>query len=189
MSQICARCGPDQLYGDDVTMCEKHVLDLEPYVPPVEQRQHIRVPAQKLRPGRAPCWNCGTAPAHPDNTECLNPDCRRSLTPPAMLVRFRDGQVEVDPGARAELGRHGRHARLFRPFPNVSRRHAVVGVDPDGRAWIEPIPTPNGTFIDSREIQPSVRRPLRTGHVVRFALHAEGTVTVFTRLTQQGDRT
>ena len=125
------------------------------------------------------CWNCGTAVPHPANVTCLT--CHKSLTPPALLIRFPAGQVELDRNTRVELGRLGPHAALFRPFPNVSRHHAVVGTDPGGRAWIEPVPTPNGTFLDGREIAASERRSLRSDSRIRFGLHAEGTVTVFSR--------
>jgi hypothetical protein len=103
------------------------------------------------------------------------------LTPPAVAIRFAGGQVDVARGTRVELGRSGRHAGLFRAYPNVSRRHAVVGADAAGRAWIEPVPTPNGTFLDGSEIPASERTPLRSNTRIRFALHAEGTVTVYSR--------
>jgi hypothetical protein len=130
---------------------------------------------------RSRCWNCGRESPNEANTQCLNPECRRLLTPPALVIRFRFGQVDIEAGGQVELGRLGPQARLFGSYPNVSRRHAIVGVDGDGRPWIEPVPTPNGTFIDGHEIAASVRRPLRSNERVRFALHAEGTVTVYAR--------
>ncbi|MEU1884030.1 FHA domain-containing protein [Micromonospora rifamycinica] len=126
------------------------------------------------------CWNCGTPPASETSTECLAPDCRRPLTPPAMLVVFAYGQVEIAPGGQAELGRHGAYGRLFRSYPNVSRRHAVLGVDPDGRAWVTPAHTPNGTFVNGDEI-PAAQRSLASGDRIRLARDAEGTVTLFPR--------
>lgn len=172
-------------------MCPVDFVALEPYEPaaaaaepeaePDEAVAPPSPPPDALRWDRSRCWNCGTVPPDSSNTECLNPECRRALTPPALLIRFQYGDVEVNPGAQAELGRKGDHSTVFRSFPNVSRRHAVVGVDPDGAAWILPLPAPNGTFLDEAEIEPSLRQPLRNGQRVRFALHAEGTTSIFTR--------
>ncbi|WP_117213936.1 FHA domain-containing protein [Allorhizocola rhizosphaerae] len=181
MSQVCTICGPQRLFPDDALMCDIHIRSLDSYEPEsAPEFGPDAMPAEPLAPA-APdpmlaCWNCGARP-HPGNDECV--ECHRTLTPPALVIRFRDGNVEVELGSQVELGRHGHHGRLFRSFGNVSRRHAVVGVDADGRAWIEPNPTPNGTFVNQREIAPSVRRPLESYQVVRFALHAEGTVMVY----------
>jgi hypothetical protein len=126
----------------------------------------------------AVCWNCGTESPGGTDTECPAPDCRRPLVPPALLVVFPDGQVEVQPGDRAALGRHGPHSRLFEAYPNVSRRHVVLGVDADGRAWIEPLRTSNGTFVNGDEVSP-VQRTLDDDDTVRLAGDVEGTVTIF----------
>jgi hypothetical protein len=184
MSQVCPRCGPGRLYDDDVVFCTAHVVPVEPYVaeaPAAPETEPEPAPEPQPATHREVCWNCGTPVAHPGNTECLNPDCRRSLTPPALVVRFPTGQVELGRDARVELGRLGPHAALFRTYPNVSRHHAVIGSDPNGRAWIEPVPTPNGTFLDGIEIPASERRSLRPDTRIRFGLHAEGIVTVFSR--------
>jgi hypothetical protein len=189
MSQYCPRCPAGKLFGDDESLCVPHVEDLLPYVPETEQpadQEPEDEEAEEPESGdpdwdRSGCWHCGTVPPDQANTECLNPACRRPLAPPALLLRFGHGEVEVDLGARAELGRLGPHARVFRIYPNVSRRHAVVGVDPDGRAWIEPRATPNGTFVNGSEIPAETRRTLRSGQRIRLALHAEGTATVYTR--------
>ena len=204
MSQICPRCPAGKLYDDALTMCPKHVIEFLPQEPESDvdsgpgiedegegegptveasgdPADHSAGPPPDLEWDRISCWHCGTMPPDEANTECLNPDCRRPLAPPALLLRFAHGEIEVDLGSRAELGRLGAHSRVFRTYPNVSRRHAVVGVDPDGRAWIEPLRTPNGTFLDGDEIPAEVRHPLRTGHKMRLALHAEGTAIVYTR--------
>lgn len=205
MNWYCPQCGEGTLYGDDVPMCPIHIDELVPYEPPTAgpdttatdigggddvgsgagsagaaaAPQTTTRAAGAVSWDRSRCWNCGTAPPSSANTECLNPACRRRLIPPALLLRFPAGEVEIDPGASAELGRLGAHARLFRSHLNVSRRHAVVGVEADGSAWIEPCATPNGTFVDGAEIPPLARRPLRTGQQVRFAMNAEGVATVY----------
>lgn len=196
MSKYCDVCGPELLHEDSETICRPHIVMLVPYVPdgptagttppnesrPDEGRGGTSASADggQVPWSRSTCWNCGTAsPA--GNSECLNPDCRRSLTPPALVIRFSAGQVEVEPGARVDLGRLGQYARLFRAHLNVSRRHAAVGVDADGCAWVEPCVTPNGTFIDDAELDSSVRRPLCTDQRLRFARNVEGAVTRYAR--------
>ncbi|MGI5247124.1 FHA domain-containing protein [Dactylosporangium sp. CA-139066] len=180
MSQICRIC--NGLYSDDEPFCPVDLVDLEPYAEPDADAEPLAGgdPVPEPAPARSSaCWNCGTEPPDAANTECLQ--CHRPLEPPALLIRFEGGQVEVRRGERAELGRLGRYARLFRSYPNVSRRHAVVGAEPDGSAWIEPGPTPNGTFVNGREIRSSDRVQLRHDQRIRLALHAEGTVTLFPR--------
>jgi hypothetical protein len=179
MTRYCPVPGCTTPITDADPFCPEHLEPLrtafdspETSVPP----EPIDEP-EPLPPRPAVCWNCGTVPAGADNVTCMV--CGRSLTPPALVIRFADGQVEVDRAARVELGRLGEHARLFRAFLNVSRRHAVVGVEPDGHPWIEPIPTPNGTFVNDVEVPHSRRHRLQTGNRIRFGLHASGTVTTF----------
>jgi hypothetical protein len=190
MSWQCPECGPDVQYGDDKVLCPKHFLELVPYQPrpvpdddeeaePTTEQPRPTVSPTTMRWNRSRCWYCDAEPPDLRNTECLN--CHRSLTPPVLLLRFQGEDIEVNPGMRVELGRIGEYGTLFRSYPNVSRRHAVVGVDPDGEPWIQPLPTPNGTFVDGIEIPASVRQPLRNGQRLRFALHAEGTATVYAR--------
>jgi hypothetical protein len=189
---MTTRCPEDgELFDDDSGMCDTHVCATEPVVvaeetaqaPPTAEPADVRdgVGPERESWTAAVCWRCDTPSPNPTNTECLNPDCRRALTPPALYIRFRDGEVELARGERAELGRHGPHARLFRAYTNVSRRHAVVGVETGGRAFLEPLPTPNGTFVNGKEIAQPASLTLFTGDAVRFALHAEGTVTLYDR--------
>jgi len=144
-------------------------------------------PAQETTPCRAgwstdQCWRCGTPSPNSANVECLAPQCRRSLTPPAMHIRFPSGEVEVQPGGKVDLGRQGPHAQVFRDHPNISRRHAAVGVDDDGRAWILPFATANGTFVNDQEIDTSLNRSLASDDRIRFAASAAvGTVTLYDR--------
>jgi hypothetical protein len=182
---VTKRCpvDPDEVFEDAETLCRVHI---RPLVVVEDEPSEAGAPPAEGAERREPwsldvCWHCRTPSPHPDNRSCLRPECRRSLTPPALHVRFRDGEVELDPGERAELGRHGPHGRTFRGFPNVSRRHAVLGVDADGRAWVEPLRTPNGTFLNGAELPESVGRTLLSGDTVRLALHAEGTVTLYDR--------
>ncbi|MEY9893385.1 hypothetical protein ABIA35_006399 [Catenulispora sp. MAP12-49] len=193
MNWCCPECGPGEFYGDDDPMCPVHMCELiraDHYDdPPPDVEGTIGGVSGGIGPGPAPdgaqawdrsrCWNCGSVPPDETNVECL--DCHRALTPPRLLLRFPAGEVELEPGASAELGRVGPYARIFRNHPNVSRRHAVVGVDADGTAWIRPLPTPNGTFLDGSEIPGTDRHSLRDGHRIRLALHAEGLAAVYAR--------
>ena len=200
MSQICPRCRTGTLYDDSEPMCPEDSGELIPYEPP----QSAAGPAGSATDGaraaggagsadagssaspgsaaawdRSVCWNCGTPVSHPDNTECRAAGCRKPLIPPAVVLRFAGGQIEVAPASSVVLGRLGVHAEVFRAHANVSRRHAVVGADPGGRAWIEPADTPNGTFLDDVEIPPTQRRVLPNGARLRFARDVEGTATVY----------
>jgi len=202
MNWRCEECGPDVAYGDEDTICPIHMwCELVPAdrlvrrEPPVRQdpppivEGTIGGAREGSGPGPAPdgarawdrslCWNCGSLRPEETNVECLR--CHRALVPPRLLLRFPAGEIEVQPGTTAELGRVGPHARIFRNHPNVSRRHALVGADPDGTVWIRPLPTPNGTFLDGVEIPDTDRHQIRDGHTIRLALHAEGLATLYAR--------
>ena len=192
MSMICAGCDDGQLLGDEVTMCPEcfgpleHFTSSEPPRPteaPVPEEER---PTDELR-----CWNCGDSVPDPGNIECLNPSCRRSLTPPALLLRFPRGSVELGPGELRPLGRLGEFRWVFRDNANVSRMHALVGVERSGSAWIEPLPTPNGTWLDGSELKNERRYPLRHGQRLRLAADVEAEVRLFPDRAQSspGDTT
>ncbi|MET8996647.1 FHA domain-containing protein [Amycolatopsis sp. NPDC004169] len=107
--------------------------------------------------------------------------CGRSLTPPALHIRFAGGEIELSEGDRVQLGRLGEYQRVFQEYPNVSRAHAVVWVASDGTAWVEPLTTPNGTFLNDVEIQPALNRRLASGDRIRLARSAEGSVILYER--------
>ena len=182
MSQRCPQC--DRKYGPEQVVCVDDVTLLVPDTP--EPAAVPEPPAAHAGPdrtswSRAECWHCHTRTPDPANPDCLNPACRRSLTPPALFIAFRHGEIEVQPGERVELGRHGEHGHTFRPYPNVSRRHAAVGAGRDGEAWIEVLPNVgNGTFVNGEEVL-SGRRVLHTNDQVRLAADAVGTVTLYQR--------
>jgi hypothetical protein len=203
MNQYCSFCGPEKPYQSSDFLCPIHTTSLQAYVPsqgPEAAAADSGAPgADDTRlapdPPDAPssveaavsgrpwttlvCWNCGEKSANPGNSECL--ECRKRLIPPRLVLQFKLGTVELDLGESVELGREGRYADLFGSFPNVSRRHAAFGVELDGRAWIEPRPTPNGTFrgADGEELDPEVRHPLQPDDQLRLALHAKATVILY----------
>lgn len=120
---------------------------------------------------RTVCWRCGTQSAHAANDTCAR--CHESLVPPALVIDFPAGSVVLrDRLTSVVLGRAGRHGPVFASHPNVSRRHATVGVDEAGDAWITPIPeAPNGTFVNDQEI--FARTVIGSRDHVRFATDRE----------------
>jgi hypothetical protein len=195
------RCPDDatEVFDDAAAICGVHLCPLitvDKVAPPVAAENPAvtgyDVPSQETGPHRtgwstAECWRCGTRSPNSDNVECLVPTCRRSLTPPAMHIRFPAGEVEVQVGDSVTLGRQGPHGRVFRDHPNISRRHAAVGVGDDGRAWIQPFATSNGTFVNDWEIPDALNRTLASGERIRFAASAAvGTVTLYDRWPTTG---
>lgn len=116
---------------------------------------------------RRVCWRCGETSPNRAASTCVH--CHESLVPPTLVVDFPDGSVVIrGRGRSVEVGRAGGYGHVFARYPNVSRRHATIGVDERGDAWIEPIPSaPNGTFVNDREI--FRRTPLTPGDRIRFA--------------------
>ncbi|MFM9588836.1 FHA domain-containing protein [Streptomyces scabiei] len=60
-------------------------------------------------------------------------------------------------------------SRLLEPYGNLSRRHASVRVDADGRAWIRDEGSMNGTYVEERRIVSGQWVSLRVGDRIRFA--------------------
>jgi hypothetical protein len=152
-------------------------------VPKLPEVEDVASPAPSPVGGEpwttAVCWNCGTPSPNLSNDVCLNPACRRSLVPPALVVTFQDGQLELQRGDTLMLGRLGRHADKFLSYPNVSREHACIGVEADGRAWVKPRPVVNGTFVNEREVDPDRQHDLRNQDTLRLGRDCKGTVRVF----------
>lgn len=191
MSRVCSK-DSSEVFDDDRSLCPKHlcalveVADREPASEqgPKGTSDAPHVPGPETPQGQAwgldVCWHCGQ-PAAPGNTRCTNETCGRGLTPPALRITFAGGEIELSEGGRAELGRSGAYHRVFRDCPNVSRAHAVVRVDPDGSAWVEPRLTPNGTFLNDIELQPASSTRLGSGDRIRFARDVEGSITLYQR--------
>lgn len=182
MNSYCLLCRKD--YPEEV-FCPVHLTDLEAYVSPPSVAQESTSPtspehvAMPTAWSTSVCWNCGTNSPSSSNTTCLATSCRKRLVPPALLIRFPDGQIELDLGEQAVLGRAGAHSLLFERFPNVSRYHALVGIDTNQEAWIVPTRTPNGTFVNGTEVSEGLRHVLRISDRIRLASVAEGSVVLF----------
>ncbi|MFI1657349.1 FHA domain-containing protein [Streptomyces sp. NPDC020472] len=136
------------------------------------------------------CPHCGAPVPVPTNQVCVA--CQRLLGEarpsraaavdaratrrdlPAAVLRIRFGAVErtVAPGGTLLLGRDpaARTTRgLLARHDNVSRRHATVGLEPDGTAWVRDEHSTNGTFVNGGPVGAGVRTPLRDGDVLRLA--------------------
>lgn len=184
MSQWCPEGGGHDV-ADDETICLEHMSELQPHPPTAagdDRPPPVVVPPEpapaEAAPAPAACPACGTPVAHPSNTQCMNPDCGADLRAGGGLaIAFPGGRIEVKPGQSVTLGRHGDFAAVFERHENVSRRHAVVRVEADGTAWVEPNPAAkNGTFVNGVEVKVS-RQALRDRDRLRLAKDVEATVT------------
>ncbi|MEU1557963.1 FHA domain-containing protein [Streptomyces scabiei] len=86
-------------------------------------------------------------------------------------LAFPTGVLTVSTGRPLVLGREADSvaARLLEPYGNLSRRHASVRVDADGRAWIRDEGSMNGTFVEERRIVSGEWVPLAVGDRLRLA--------------------
>jgi pSer/pThr/pTyr-binding forkhead associated (FHA) protein len=131
------------------------------------------------------CFTCGanlprSAPRDDDYPapttvmqEYLKPSERRAAISPAVLrLSFPTGNVEVPAGTTLLLGRDPAEslvAAAFASYENVSRRHATITMDDDGRASIRDENSTNGTFVNGDRVIPGVAVRLADGDVVRLA--------------------
>ncbi|MFI1717717.1 FHA domain-containing protein [Streptomyces litmocidini] len=116
-----------------------------------------------------------TAPAEARPTRTAAVDARATRRDrPTTVLRIRFGVVErtVVPGGTLLLGRApaaGATRGLLARHDNVSRRHATVGLEPDGTAWVRDEHSTNGTFVNGSPVGAGARTPLRDGDVLRLA--------------------
>jgi FHA domain len=135
------------------------------------------------------CPHCGADIPDIGNPICVQ--CLRPLHeqpgqagPPAQLTLravFPDGDVQVGPGQELILGRDPVHSPVsgtFSRYDNVSRRHATLGMDQVGNAWIRDERSTNGTFVNDRRLQPGEQVGLREGDSVRLAADARAQVAL-----------
>ncbi|WP_030687162.1 FHA domain-containing protein [Streptomyces globisporus] len=153
------------------------------------------------------CPHCGAPVPVPTNQVCVA--CQRLLVGvrpsrtaavdaratrrdlPTAVLRIRFGAVErtVTPGGTLLLGRApaARTTRgLLARHDNVSRRHATVGLEPDGTAWVRDEHSTNGTFVNGSPVGAGVRAPLRDGDVLRLA--ADCTLVITLDGPEEGER-
>ncbi|MEO3788427.1 FHA domain-containing protein [Actinocorallia sp. B10E7] len=151
----------------------------EPVGAVTEPEPEPSAPPASVPAGTEVCWDCGSPSPVSTNTHCL--DCHEPLVPPPLLLTFdHGGRLSVGLSERIVLGRSPEStgwSHLER-FTNVSRIHAVIRVDRDGRSWIRDERSMNGTFVNDEEIHHPAERELAHGDRVRFGLHARSVVRV-----------
>lgn len=106
----------------------------------------------------------------------------RSISSAVLRISFPAGNVEVPAGTSVLLGRDPAEslvAAAFEQCENVSRRHALITVDDDGRATIRDEHSTNGTFVNNDRLLPGTDVRLVDGDIVRLAADVSGKVTVF----------
>jgi hypothetical protein len=103
---------------------------------------------------------------------------------PAHSVRLEFGAtvVDVSRGEEVLLGRDPeyspQHAEFFGTYPTVSRRHAILRMDDDGRAWIRDCYSSNLTRVNGEPLAAGEERELRTSDQVRLCAQLSGNVTL-----------
>ena len=112
--------------------------------------------------------------------------CLREIVPsqPAaaralgLTIAFNNGELRVAPGEELTLGRDPAYpsAATLAEFDNVSRRHATVGVDRSGRAWVLDHDSTNGTFVDGVPVPSKTQTPLRDGSRLQLASDVVATI-------------
>jgi hypothetical protein len=193
----CPNCGTDVDPGD--VICPSCLTNLtrspRPVGGPAATPRGSRAPPAPAEPGNA-CPHCGEPVTDAARSVC--PNCLLPLGPGATVpagagragsdaisatrreaaasrlhLRFGGaGDVTVGRGAAVELGRDPEvspAAATLGRFGNVSRRHARVGMDGDGSAWVEDAGSMNGTFLNGEQLPPATRRRLRDGDELRLA--------------------
>ncbi|WP_164875149.1 FHA domain-containing protein [Streptomyces sp. SS] len=97
---------------------------------------------------------------------------RRDAVGAVLRIRLDKEEFAVASGNTLLLGRDAsayRTGELLERYDNVSRRHATVGVEADGTAWVRDEHSTNGTFVNAAPLRPGVRAPLRDGDTLRLA--------------------
>ncbi|WP_433179239.1 FHA domain-containing protein [Actinoallomurus sp. CA-150999] len=122
--------------------------------------------------GNPVCVSC----LRPLHDQAGGPGQQQQLT---VFVQFSSGELQCTAGQELVLGRdpvQSPVAGTFSRFDNVSRRHATIGIDGNGQAWVRDERSTNGTFINDRRLQPGEQAPIRDGDSVRLAADARGQV-------------
>jgi hypothetical protein len=128
------------------------------------------------------CPHCGADVPDMDNAicvECLRPLGGGRTRATTLRVMFTTGDVECAAGEQVPLGRdqaQSRVAETFSRFDNVSRRHATIGLDDDGRAWVRDERSTNGTFVNDRRLEAGQQLSLSDGDRLRLAADVTGRV-------------
>jgi hypothetical protein len=96
-----------------------------------------------------------------------------------LRVEFDDGAVTLGSGAEAMLGRdpeYSAHTQLFDGHEDVSRRHAVLGLDENGQAWVRDCYATNLTKVNGEAVPPGGKKTVRNEDRLRLSASVTGTV-------------
>ncbi len=122
-------------------------------------------------PAAGAAGETGTASPQPQ-PDAEAPATRRESARVELTLAFDGGEHHLDPGASLLLGRDpalSPAGATLAAHDNVSRRHATVGVDADGSAWVTDEHSTNGTHVNGARVPAGGRVPLRDGDTLRLA--------------------
>jgi hypothetical protein len=179
---ICPVCGTDNT--DDEALCTGCGMLLEEVEKP-RSAGASPAPDRGSAPPAAKCPACDAGIPDPANLVCV--ECLEPLAPRqpaaepvartrrgggALRLVFAGQVVDVPQPGSVVLGRDPGHspvAGLFARHDNVSRRHASVGVETDGRVWVRDEHSTNGTFVNNTPVPGGQTASLANGDRLRIA--------------------
>jgi FHA domain/Double zinc ribbon len=140
------------------------------------------------------CPHCGAEVPDLDNLVCVS--CLRPLSdqPPARVrlrLRLPAGERVLRPGDDLVIGRDPAVSPVaagIADYDNVSRRHATVSLDSDGRAWVRDDDSTNGTWRNGAPVPPGARIPLADGDVLQLAANLKVPLTLERGLEREGSQ-
>jgi pSer/pThr/pTyr-binding forkhead associated (FHA) protein len=97
----------------------------------------------------------------------------------AVNITFGETVVTATPGEQVMMGRdpeYSPYAEFFGQHTHVSRRHAVLGLENDGRAWIRDCYSTNLTRVNAEPLPAGAERELRHKDQVRLCAAVIGMV-------------
>ncbi|WP_328618149.1 FHA domain-containing protein [Amycolatopsis sp. NBC_00355] len=182
---ICSVCGTEN--ADNETLCKTCGMLLaeagESRATEASGSPAPSAPASGTVAGSCPA--CGAEIPDPANLVCV--DCLEPLAPQpapaaaaartrrdggALRLVFAEQPVDIPQPGSILLGRDPGHspvAALFARHDNVSRRHASVGVETDGRVWVRDEYSANGTFVNNTPVPRGQTASLAHGDRLRIA--------------------
>ena len=189
----CPSCGTTN--GEDEALCRNCFTLLADGSGQAREKTHDPAPsappAMATPPKtRAPttdapttCPVCGADVPSPTNLVCVDcleplpgrvaaesPARTRREAPAALRLVFNGQAIEVPQGTSL-IGRDPSSplAELLSSRDNVSRRHATIGLEPGGRAWVRDEHSANGTFVNDVAVRDNDPTPLADGDRLRLA--------------------
>lgn len=191
-SVTCPACSAPARPGDLICPSCGANLARPAAAPPRQPVEHTDpAPARASAPGsEGPstvawtpfCPHCGAdVPdvGNPTCVECLRPLRSGQSQAATLRIAFSSGEVQCAAGDEIALGRDHAESRVadtFRPFDNVSRKHATIGLDQAGRAWVRDERSTNGTYVNDRRLPAGEESPLADGDSLRLAADVIGQV-------------